>query len=89
MALRFNKKTLALLSLPLLLGACGEGYEMQLTNTHFPYGNERTAGSGVIYVRAKMMPEKNLKLQPVQRDMEARPIEGDNMGTVFRESQRK
>ncbi len=89
MALRFNKKTLALFSLPLLLGACGEGYEMQLTNTHFPYGNERTAGSGVIYVRAKMMPEKSLQLQPVQRDMQASPVEGDSMGTVFRESQRK
>jgi len=88
MALRFNKKTLALLSLPLLLSAC-EGYEMQLSNTHFPYGNERTAGSGVIYVRAKMMPEKSLQLQPVQRDMQASPIEGDNMGEVFRESQRK
>lgn len=89
MALRFNKKTLALFSLPLLLGACGEGYEMQLTNTHFPYGNERTAGSGVIYVRAKMMPEKSLQLQPVQRDMQARAVEGDSMGNVFRESQRK
>ena len=88
MALRFNKKTLALLSLPLLLGAC-EGYEMQLTNTHFPYGNERTAGSGVIYVRAKMMPEKTLQLQPVQRDMQAKPVDNGNMGEVFRESQRK
>jgi hypothetical protein len=88
MALRFNKKALALFSLPLMLSAC-EGYEMQLTDTHFPYGNERTAGSGVIYVRAKMMPEKTLQLQPVQRDMQARPIEGDNMGEVFRESQRK
>jgi hypothetical protein len=53
---------------PLALSACGEGWEMKLTNTHFPYGNQRTAGSGVMYVRAHMMPEKELKLKPVARD---------------------
>jgi len=54
-----------LLATPLLLGACGEGYEMVKTDTMFPYGNQRTAGSGVAYVLAKMMPKKELKLQPV------------------------
>lgn len=87
MALRL--KTLALLSLPLILGACGEGYEWQLTNTHFPYGNERTAGSGVVYVKAKMMPEKSLQLRPVLRDMQAKPMAKNNMANVFTEQQRK
>lgn len=70
-----RKTTLVLFSLPVLLAGCGEGYEWQLTDTHFPYGNQRTAGSGVAYVLVKMMPEKTLNLQPVQREMEARPIE--------------
>lgn len=53
-----------------LLTACGEGWEMQLTNTVFPYGNQRTAGSGVMYVRAKMLPKKELKIVPVERQRE-------------------
>ena len=55
-----------------LLTGCGEGYELVKTNTMFPYGNQRTAGSGVAYVLAKMLPKKELKLetvaQPVERD---------------------
>lgn len=43
--------------LPLLfLSACGEGWEMR-TYSDTPYG-ERTAGSGVEYVREHMMREK-------------------------------
>ncbi|MFN3701170.1 MAG: hypothetical protein ACK4VI_06575 [Alphaproteobacteria bacterium] len=71
----FRVKFLAVLSLPLLLSACGEGYEIQLTNTHFPYGNERTAGSGVVYVLAKMMPEKTLNLAPAERALTAPPAQ--------------
>ena len=56
---------LSVLCAPLLLTACGEGWEAQKTTEHFPYGNQRTAGSGVVYVRAKMMPEKELKVEPV------------------------
>lgn len=83
-------KTLALLSLPLLLTACGEGYEWQLTNTHFPYGNERTAGSGVIYVLVKMMPEKSLNLQPAEREMNAPAIQpNQRMDDVFNKTQKK
>lgn len=52
------------------LTACGDGWEMQLTNTVFPYGNQRTAGSGVMYVRAKMLPKKELKIVPVERARE-------------------
>lgn len=79
------------LALILPLAAC-DGYEMQITDKYFPYGNERTAGSGVAYVLAKMMPEKEMQLKPVERRMEATPA-GDavigDMREVFREKQRK
>lgn len=57
----------------LLLAGCGEGsgWERVLTKEMFPYGNQRTAGSGVAYVLAKMMPEKELKLSPVEDIMKA------------------
>ncbi len=65
----FSKYTcLALLSAPFMLTACGEGYELIKTDTMFPYGNQRTAGSGYAYVLAKMLPEKEVKLQTVKRD---------------------
>jgi len=63
---------LACASLP--LAACGEGYEMQLVKDYFPYGNERTAGSGVAYVLAKILPEKELKLEPVAPKIEPAPV---------------
>ncbi len=47
-----------LLASPFLLSACGEGFEMIKTDTMFPYGNQRTAGSGYAYVLAKMLPAK-------------------------------
>ena len=53
---------------PFMLSACGEGWEVQRTDQVFPYGNQRTAGTGVVYVRAKMMPEKELKLEPVAEE---------------------
>lgn len=57
-----KKMKLALLCVPtiLALSAC-EGYELVRTDA-FPYGGQRTAGSGVAYVLAKMAPEKELKL---------------------------
>lgn len=58
-------KLLAFIAPLFLLSACGEGWEMQLTQSVLPYGNARTAGSGVIYVRAKLMPKKELKLEQV------------------------
>ena len=66
-----SKRTLILsFSSLFLLAGCGEGFEPVKTNTIFPYGNARTAGSGVAYVLAKMLPEKELKLEvsPVERD---------------------
>ncbi len=50
--------------IPLALTACGgEGWELRKTNTTFPYGNQRTAGSGVEWVRASMMPAKGPVLE--------------------------
>jgi hypothetical protein len=65
--MKIRSKVLALFAVPLCLTACGEGWEMQRTTNFFPYGNQRTAGSGVMYVRAKMMPEKAMNLAPVER----------------------
>jgi len=58
-ALRFA----VLCSASLLVG-CGEGYVFERTDS-FPYNNERTAGTGVAYVLAKMSPKKELKVEPV------------------------
>jgi hypothetical protein len=62
-----------LLASPFLLSACGEGYELVKTDTAFPYGNQRTAGSGYAYVLAKMLPEKEMNLQPVAPRSEPQP----------------
>ena len=67
-----NYMLLACVALP--LAACGEGYEMQLVKDYFPYGNQRTAGSGVAYVLAKILPEKQLKLEPVKPKIELAPV---------------
>jgi hypothetical protein len=59
------RRTILTLStaLPLFaLSAC-DGYEMRLYDG-FPYGNQRTAGHGVEYVLAKMMPKKGPVLEP-------------------------
>ncbi|MCB9990961.1 MAG: hypothetical protein H6867_06230 [Rhodospirillales bacterium] len=49
----------------LFLAGCGEGWESKLYNG-FPYGNIRTAGHGVEYVRANMMPEKGPVIKAVE-----------------------
>lgn len=54
----------ALSFLPLALAACGEGYQETRTTEVFPYGNQRTAGSSVAFVRAHMLPEKELNIMP-------------------------
>jgi hypothetical protein len=61
----------AVLSAPLLLTACGEGYDMERIKGVVPYTLERTAGTGVAYVRAKMLPEKELVVAPVETKAEA------------------
>lgn len=56
------KRLCALCLLPISLAACGSEWEMQRTTSKAPYADERTAGSGVMYVRANMLPEKELKV---------------------------
>ena len=46
----------------LSLAACGEGYDMVKIRGTVPYVEERTAGPGVAFVRAHMMPEKTVVL---------------------------
>ena len=58
---------LAVFVLSLPLAACGEGWEMIRTTEMVPYGNTRTAGTGIAYVRAKLLPKKDLVLQPAER----------------------
>lgn len=71
-----NQKKLLLLTMcaPFLLTGCGEGWEFQKTEKLFPYGNKRTAGSGVVYVLAKMMPEKELKIESEMEPVEEAPV---------------
>ena len=62
-----NIRQLSLLALtPFILSACGDGWEMVLTKDVFPYGNARTAGSGVMYVRKHLAPPKEMKLESAQ-----------------------
>ena len=42
----------------LTLTACGEEWVPQLTTEYSPYGEERTAGSGIVYVRKSLLPPK-------------------------------
>ena len=60
----------AVLSAPLLLTACGEGHDMERIKGVVPYTLERTAGTGVAYVRAKMLPEKELVVAPAETKVE-------------------
>lgn len=58
---------LGLSALPLLtLAACGEGYEMK-PYYGVPYTDERTAGHGVEWVRASMLPPKEMKTETVTK----------------------
>jgi hypothetical protein len=78
-----------LLILPLALTACGEGWEARRTTDVFPYGSQRTAGSGIIYVRAKLLPEKELK---VEAPLPPAPVQDDTpekMEKVFDRAQTK
>lgn len=64
-----KSKFLAFLAVPFLLSGCGEGFELVKTDSYFPYGNKRTAGSGYAYVLAKMLPKKELKVEPIQQNV--------------------
>lgn len=59
----FSKgRAFAVIGFSLLLTGCGDGWETVEYSGKVPYTIDRTAGNGVMYVRAKMMPEKQLKL---------------------------
>ena len=71
---------LALLSAPLLLlTACGEGYEVQRTSDYGSFDMDRTAGTGVAYVRARMLPKKEIvaefEAEPVMEEITAEESE--------------
>lgn len=57
-----KRRAFAVAGFSLLLAGCGEGWETVKYSDKVPYTMERTAGDGVMYVRAKLMPEKELKL---------------------------
>ncbi|MFA5591761.1 MAG: hypothetical protein WC989_00405 [Micavibrio sp.] len=44
----------------ILLAGCGDGYEVVKFSGQVPYTDERTAGPGVTFVRAHLMPEKTI-----------------------------
>ncbi len=66
---RLSRSLLILAVLAPALAACGEGdgggWVVQPVRGMVPYTEERTAGSGVAYVRAYMLPEKGPVLTPV------------------------
>lgn len=64
--IRQSALLLATLS-PLGLAACGDGWTTQPYNKE-PYSMERTAGSGVEYVRGMMSPQKGAVLEPQMED---------------------
>ncbi|NCC22630.1 MAG: hypothetical protein EOM26_09250 [Alphaproteobacteria bacterium] len=91
---------LSALGLPLLaLAACGEGYE-PVAYQGFPYANERTAGSGVAWVRMNLMPEKGpvVDIDPARAAVEPEPAAAETEPAepyteeaeeIFKEMQRK
>lgn len=90
-----RRSVLALTVLPVLsLGACGEGSGWTtIPYDQVPYTHERTAGRGVAYVRAAMLPPKEMKTEIVIIQPEAAPIvvpapltQGDK---IFEEKQGK
>jgi len=58
--MQISMNRLTVCALVFMLAGCGDGWEAKRTDTLFPYGNQRTAGSGVAYVLAKMLPSKDI-----------------------------
>ena len=58
--MKIFRRSLLVLSMlpPLALAGCGEGWDMQPYKDMEPYTMERTAGSGIEYVRASMAQAK-------------------------------
>ncbi len=59
----------------LCLAACGEGYEAVQVRGKVPYTEERTAGPGIAYVLAHMMPEKTMVLPAPVSAPAAAPVQ--------------
>ncbi len=71
----FRQALIALCGVSTLsLAACGEGWEMVEFRGQVPYVEERTAGPGVAYVRAHMMPSKSVVLPAETVVEDAAPI---------------
>lgn len=83
-----NILRISVLCAPLFLSACGEGFEQVRTDSMVPYGNSRTAGTGIAYVLAKMMPEKALNLKPVVREQAPKPVM-EEVERLFKDAQKK
>lgn len=68
---------LSLTAIPVLaLGACGDGGSggwQAVPYEGVPYTHERTAGKGVTFVRAAMLPPKEAKVEPMMQ--ETKPVE--------------
>lgn len=74
----------ALLVSPLFLTACGGEWESVQVN------QPRTAGGIVSYVRAKMLPAQELKLEPVLGAVDEKHSKAvEQMQEMFREQQQK
>lgn len=71
---RFHRSLLILAAATPLLAACGEGWVMQPVRDYAPYSEERTAGAGVAWVRAYMLPEKGPVLTPVSATPAPAPV---------------
>ncbi len=56
-------KLFFLIPLCAAITACGPEWEPVKVTDIVPYGNSRTAGSGVMYVRANMLKEKDVNLE--------------------------
>lgn len=84
-----RKPTLILLgaiATTLTLSACGEGWQPQPVRGRVPYTEERTAGPGVEYVRAYMLPERGPNLESPALIGTETPIE--DASPMFKPSQK-
>lgn len=83
---RLSRISLALAAALPLLAACGEGWVMQPIRNITPYTEGRTAGPGVAYVRAHMLPEKGPVLAPV---LAPASVQLDDAAPIFESRQGK
>lgn len=66
----FSRVKPILLVVPvLMLSACGDGWEA-VSYSGFPYNNIRTAGHGVAYVRANLLPGRGPVIEAAQEENE-------------------